>query len=47
MRETVLRHDVVKTIATTSPSATFLEIETPILTRSTPRARATSSCPAG
>ena len=48
MRDTmVLRHEIVKTIREHLYERGFLEIETPILTRSTPRGRATSSCRAG
>ena len=48
MRDTmVLRHDVVKAIRDHLSAEGFLEVETPIMTRSTPRALATSSCPRG
>ena len=41
-----LRHDVTRAIRDYLNEAGFLDLETPILTRSTPRARATSWCPA-
>ena len=48
MRDTIaLRHEIVRTIREHLNEEGFLEIETPILTRSTPRGRATFSCRAG
>ena len=42
-----LRHDVARRSASSSTTRGFLEVETPILTRSTPEGARTSSCRAG